>query len=245
MANVIINDLSAARFDVRVNISKSFSTSAWKRARHARFHQDVAGRCPFVIDLLAKNMDWPSSPADRQTPSPDGAAASARRPEQPAAAASMDDPTVAVEVGLKQAQTERRSPKLRKSAAMRVCRSIQTSPETPDEERLLKAHTGRIDCGAGLKVHAEIQHIGHKAALESNRHETDTALKSRQRTQQTSNAADTHFKGRQQRWPKSPPHTKRAEAQRPMVPAYPLKAPGNRPCPKLPPLRAIRAQRSR
>lgn len=59
---VMINDLSAARFDVRVKIGKSYST---KRAEAAdsllQFVQAVPAAGQIAGDLIAKNFDWPGS----------------------------------------------------------------------------------------------------------------------------------------------------------------------------------------
>lgn len=215
--DVIINDLSAARFDVRVNIGKSFSTQRMEaRESMLDFIKMLPDAAPFVIDLLAKNMDWPGSDEIakrlRQMVPPQALADPNNPPPPPN---PMDDPTVAVEVGLKQAQTEKtiaEAEKIRRDASLPVDPS---QPETPDEERLLKRMQAELTAAQAAKVHAEIQHMSHKAALESNRHETDTALKSRQLdAADEQRATDTHFKGRQQKMAEESAAHERAEGSK-------------------------------
>jgi hypothetical protein len=59
---IMINDLSAGRFDVRVNVGKSYTT---KRAEAAEsmlaFVQAVPGAGAVAADLIAKNFDWPGA----------------------------------------------------------------------------------------------------------------------------------------------------------------------------------------
>ena len=152
MADVIINDLSAARFDVRVNIGKSFSTSAWKRASMLDFIKMLPDAAPFVIDLLAKNMDWPGSDEDprlRQMVPPQTLADPNNPPPPPNQWMTRQS---RLKSALKQAQTEKTIAEARKSAAMRVCRSIQSQPETPDEERLPKRMQAELTAAQVAKV---------------------------------------------------------------------------------------------
>jgi len=59
---IVVNDLSAARFDVRVKIGKSYQT---KRAEAAdsllAFVQAVPAAGQVAADLIAKNFDWPGA----------------------------------------------------------------------------------------------------------------------------------------------------------------------------------------
>lgn len=59
---IMVNDLSAARFDVRVKVGKSYST---KRAEAAdsmlQFVQAVPNAGAVAADLIAKNFDWPGA----------------------------------------------------------------------------------------------------------------------------------------------------------------------------------------
>jgi hypothetical protein len=91
---------------------------------------------PFVIDLLAKNMDWPGADEIakrlRQMVPPQALADPNQPPPPPPN--PMDDPTIAVEVNLKQAQTEKtiaEAEKIRREASLPV---DMAGNETPDEE---------------------------------------------------------------------------------------------------------------
>jgi hypothetical protein len=59
---IMINDLSAARFDIRVKVGKSYTT---KRAEAAdsmlQFVQAVPNSGALAADLIAKNFDWPGA----------------------------------------------------------------------------------------------------------------------------------------------------------------------------------------
>lgn len=59
---VMINDLSAGRFDIRVNIGPSYAT---KRLEAAAAMMEFLGAypaaAPVIGDLIAKNMDWPGA----------------------------------------------------------------------------------------------------------------------------------------------------------------------------------------
>ena len=59
---ILLNDLSQARFDVRVSIGKSYSTKRLEAADSLMaFMQAVPQSAPAIGDLVAKNMDWPGS----------------------------------------------------------------------------------------------------------------------------------------------------------------------------------------
>lgn len=199
--DVIINDLSAARFDVRVSIGKSFSTQRMEaRESMLDFIRMMPDAAPFVVDLLAKNMDWPGSDeiAKRlRMMVPPQALADPNNPPPPPN--PMDDPQVAAEVGLKQAQAEKtiaEAEKLRREASLPV---DPGQPETPDEERLLKRMQAELTSAQVAKVHAEIGDIQHRQAMDVSKHQADTTLKFRQAdAADEQRATDTHFKGRQQ-----------------------------------------------
>ena len=197
---MIINDLSAARFDVRVSIGKSFSTQRMEaRESMLDFIRMMPDAAPFVVDLLAKNMDWPGSDeiAKRlRMMVPPQALADPNNPPPPPN--PMDDPQVAAEVGLKQAQAEKtiaEAEKLRREASLPV---NPGQPETPDEERLLKRMQAELTSAQVAKVHAEIGDIQHRQAMDVSKHQADTTLKFRQAdAADEQRATDTHFKGRQ------------------------------------------------
>jgi hypothetical protein len=59
---MIFNDLSSARFDIRVTIGKSYSTKRMESAESLMaFAQAIPGAAEVVSDLIAKNMDWPGA----------------------------------------------------------------------------------------------------------------------------------------------------------------------------------------
>lgn len=59
---MVINDLSAGRFDVRVNIGPSYSTKRLESAdAMMEFMQRVPGAGQIIGDLVAKAMDWPGA----------------------------------------------------------------------------------------------------------------------------------------------------------------------------------------
>jgi hypothetical protein len=59
---VMVNDLSAGRFDVRVSIGPSYSTKRMESAdAMLQFVQAYPGAAPLIGDLIAKNMDWPGA----------------------------------------------------------------------------------------------------------------------------------------------------------------------------------------
>lgn len=213
--DVIINDLSVARFDVRVNIGKSFSTQRMEaRESMLDFIKMLPDAAPFVIDLLAKNMDWPGADEIakrlRQMVPPQALADPNQPPPPPPN--PMDDPTIAVEVNLKQAQTEKtiaEAEKIRREASLPV---DMAGNETPDEERLLKRMQAELTAAQVAKVHAEIQHMDRTAALNDNKHAADASFKARQMdAADEQRMTETHFKGRQQEMAEESAAHERAE----------------------------------
>lgn len=61
-APVIINDLSHARFDIRVTIGKGAATKRIEAAEHMlEFMRVFPDSAPVIADLVAKNSDWPGA----------------------------------------------------------------------------------------------------------------------------------------------------------------------------------------
>lgn len=59
---VVVNDLSAGRFDVRVSIGPSYATKRMESAdAMLQFLQAYPAAAPIIGDLIAKNMDWPGA----------------------------------------------------------------------------------------------------------------------------------------------------------------------------------------
>lgn len=117
---VKVNDLSAGRFDVRATIGASYATKRMEAAdmMFEYFKADQAA-LPMMRDLFLKNSDWPGADemakrARNAVPpqllaDPDDPNAQPPQPPNP-----MDDPTVAVEVDLKQAQAIKTKAEARK-----------------------------------------------------------------------------------------------------------------------------------
>ncbi len=59
---IIINDLSAARFDIRVTIGKGAASKRIEAAEHMlEFLRVFPDAAPMISDLIAKNSDWPGA----------------------------------------------------------------------------------------------------------------------------------------------------------------------------------------
>ncbi|UZJ42201.1 portal protein [Prosthecochloris sp. SCSIO W1101] len=59
---VNINDVSAGKFDITVSVGPSYQTQRIEAADSLmQFIQAVPGAAPVVLDLIAKNMDWPGA----------------------------------------------------------------------------------------------------------------------------------------------------------------------------------------
>jgi hypothetical protein len=115
---IMVNDLSAAKFDIRVRIGRSADSKRLETAdalfNFAKAFPDAA---PFIADLVAKNSDWPGAdeiakrlrnmvppqalidPDDPNTQPPD----------------PMQDPAMQVEVGEKQAKIKLTEAQARKT----------------------------------------------------------------------------------------------------------------------------------
>lgn len=107
---VIYNDLSAAKFDIRVTVGPNFASKRQEASEammeFVRVYPDAA---PFVADLMVKNMDWPGAediakrlkamvpPQALQNPD-----APPPPPPDP-----LDDPVIEADVSLKVAQARK------------------------------------------------------------------------------------------------------------------------------------------
>lgn len=105
---VVMNDLSTARFDVRVTIGQSYTTKRMEAADSLlQFMQAVPQAAPLVIDLVAKNFDWPD--ADKiakrlKNMVPPQALADPNDPNAPKPPGPLDDPSVQLELREKAAK---------------------------------------------------------------------------------------------------------------------------------------------
>ncbi len=194
--DVVINDLSAARFDVRVNIGKSFSTQRMEaRESMLDFIKMLPDAAPFVIDLLAKNMDWPGADeiAKRlRMMVPPQALADPNNPPPPPN--PMDDPQVASEVMLKQAQAQKLQ-----AEAQKVMVEAGTPPDgEPPESQIdiaLKHEDILFKRAQTEKVYAEIEKIKRGEDRADVAHATDAHFKGRQQEMAEESAAHERAEG--------------------------------------------------
>lgn len=110
---VIMNDLGAARFDVRVSIGPSYSTKRQEMATSLlEFLKISPDAAPLIMDLVAKSMDFPGAEeiAKRlKNVVPPHVLADPDDPESqpPPPPDPMDDPAVRADVELKSAQARK------------------------------------------------------------------------------------------------------------------------------------------
>lgn len=107
----LVNDLSAARFDIRATIGPSYATRRMEAADTLMEYLKADPQAvPMIRDLVAKNMDWPG--ADEMSKRfrnaiPPGLLVDPEDPESPPPPPPpdpLDDPTIRAEVNLKAAQ---------------------------------------------------------------------------------------------------------------------------------------------
>lgn len=137
--SVMVNDLSAARFDVRVNIGPSYSTKRMETAdAMLQFMQAVPAAAQVAPDLVAKALDFPGAEEVakrlRNTIPPailaDPDDPNTQPPPQPG---PMDDPAVRAEITYKLAQSRKAmadSRKVEMETAMMFGQSM-IQPEPP------------------------------------------------------------------------------------------------------------------
>jgi hypothetical protein len=119
---IIINDMSAGRFDVRATIGASYSTKRMEAAdTMMEYLKTDPQAVPMIRDLVAKSMDWPGAdemakrfrnaiPKELLVDPDDENAAPPPPPPNP-----LDDPIVAAEVGIKQADAQLKQAQARKA----------------------------------------------------------------------------------------------------------------------------------
>ncbi len=171
----LVNDLSTARFDVRVTIGPSYSTKRMETANSVleflRVYPDAA---PLVGDLIAKNLDFegaedvakrlkkavpPQILSDPDDP---------KAPQPPPPPNPMDDPTVRADVEYKQAQTAKAladAEKIKIESMRMMTGADQPAPEVPQ----IDPHAAAQSEAATMKAYADAelaQHNARKAALD-------------------------------------------------------------------------------
>jgi hypothetical protein len=138
----MVNDLSTARFDVRVTIGPSYSTKRQETAASLfEFLKISPDAAPLVMDIVAKNMDFPGAEeiAKRlKTVVPPHVLVDPDDPETqpPPPADPMEDPTIRADVEYKQAQTRKAladAAKTEIEAQRMATGADQPPPEMPPE----------------------------------------------------------------------------------------------------------------
>jgi Phage P22-like portal protein len=108
---VMVNDLSAGRFDIRVRIGRSADTKRLETADALfNFVRAFPESGPFIADLVAKNSDWPGADeiAKRlRNMVPPQALADPDDPEAPQPPSPMDDPAVQAQMAEMAAKIEK------------------------------------------------------------------------------------------------------------------------------------------
>jgi hypothetical protein len=138
----MVNDLSTARFDVRVTIGPSYSTKRQETAASLlEFLKISPDAAPLVMDIVAKNMDFPGAEeiAKRlKTVVPPHVLVDPDDPETqpPPPPDPMEDPTIRADVEYKQAQTRKAladAAKTEIEAQRMATGADQPPPEMPPE----------------------------------------------------------------------------------------------------------------
>jgi hypothetical protein len=115
---VLMNDLSAGRFDVRVRIGRSQDSKRLETVDALmNFIKSFPSTEPFIADLVAKNLDTPGAEemAKRlRNMVPPQALADPDDPEAPQPPDPMQDPVVQLELGEKQSKIEKTQAETRK-----------------------------------------------------------------------------------------------------------------------------------
>lgn len=181
----LINDLSTARFDVRVTIGPSYSTRRQETANSVleflRVYPDAA---PLVGDIVAKNLDFEGSEevAKRlKNAVPPQIMADPDDPESqpPPPPDPMADPVIRSDVELKQAQAAKTMAEAQ-SIAQTPPDSGQAMPEqaSPLDEQL-KLEDIAFKRAQTEKVYAEIEKIKRSTDLAEVQHDTNTMFSAR------------------------------------------------------------------
>lgn len=142
---IVLNDLSAGRFDIRVTIGPSYSTKRMEAADSMmQFLQAYPAAAPLIGDLIAKAMDFPEAEeiAKRLKNAvppqilvdPEDPATQPPPPPNP-----LDDPMARAELQTKQAQAHKATAEARKieleTAALYQQNMLQPEPPLPPVEQ--------------------------------------------------------------------------------------------------------------
>lgn len=168
----MINDLSTARFDVRVSIGPSYSTKRMETASAlVEFLKTIPNAAPLISDLVAKSLDFPGADeiAKRlKNTIPPNILADPEDPnsQPPPPPDPMQDPTVRAEVELKQAQAEKAKAEAYK-AQIEVAQLEQAGvqPQYVEPAEIENPHQGMMHEAEARKSMAGAQQAEHQAEL--------------------------------------------------------------------------------
>lgn len=142
---VMINDLSAGKFDVRVSIGPSYTTKRMEAADSMlAFLQAYPAAAPVIGDLIAKNMDWPGADeiAKRlrnllraQAPQVLASEEDQFAPQLPD---PMDDPALQLELAGKEAEVRKKQAEAARAEAENIIdfglgRALMQQPQQPSQ----------------------------------------------------------------------------------------------------------------
>lgn len=182
---VVINDMSAGRFDVRATIGASYSTKRMEAADTLmQYVQADPQAIPMIRDLIAKSMDWPGAdemakrfknsippnllvdPEDKDAPPPN----------------PMDDPTIAVEVNLKAAQVDKLKAETAKIQAEAeglaregMLPTVPSQPVTPQD--MIAPHLADHDMEQKAHATESARHDARRSAANADSAEATAAMK--------------------------------------------------------------------
>lgn len=151
---VVINDLSAAAFDIRVTIGRSYATKRLETADSMiEFMKAIPGAAPIMGDLIAKALDFPDADviAKRlKNTIPPAVLADPDDPNSPPPPDPQDDPMVQAELRIKAADAalkEAQAMKAEMEAAQLQQAGIQPTVADPEvispEEAIVRAAGAR------------------------------------------------------------------------------------------------------
>ena len=181
----MVNDLSTARFDVRVTIGPSYSTKRMETAASLmEFLKAIPNAAPLISDLIAKSLDFPGADevAKRlKNTIPPNILVDPEDPESqpPPPPDPMADPVVRSEVELKQAQTAKLMAEAQ-TIAQTPPDGGQAMPEQPSElDERQKLEQIALTRAQADKVRAETEKIRRGADLDEAKHEASTHFTAR------------------------------------------------------------------
>lgn len=198
----MINDLSTARFDIRVTIGPSYSTRRMETANSVlEFLKVYPDAAPLVGDIVAKNLDFEGAEdvAKRlKNAVPPHIMADPDDPETqpPPPPNPMDDPVIRSDVELKQAQAAKTMAEAQSIAQTPPDAGIGPEPVSPLDEQI-KAEEVELKRAQTAKVYAEIEKIRRERDLAEVSHVDNMHMNARKADfDERKHDTDTHFESR-------------------------------------------------